>query len=154
MAVALPEPLRVVIDTSVALPVLTREAPQDHWLVGLWKSRRIIPLTNSETMRELAEKIREASPTAREFQAQRYVRKTLNHYSLWCETVPLTVVPGAPVCRDPDDQMFVELAIAGRADLLIARDDDFLVMRPLPHFKIMTDAELHACLQNTAQPER
>lgn len=120
------KPLRVIIDTSVALPVLTREAPQDHWLVRLWKSRLIIPLINSETIRELSEKIREESPTAREFQTQRYMRKTLNHYSLWYETVPLTVVPDAPACREPDDQMFIELAIAGRADLLVARDDDFL----------------------------
>lgn len=144
------EPLRVVIDTSVALPILTREAPRNHWLVRLWKSRRIIPLINSETIRELSEKIKEKSPTAKELQAQRYVSKTLNHYSLWYETVPLTVVPDAPVCRDHDDQMFIELAIAGRADLLVARDDDFLVMRPLPHFKIMTDVELRACLRDTA----
>ena len=78
MAPRHPEPLRVVIDTSTALPVLTSEDVDDHWLVLLWQSNRTIPMVNSETIEELKEKIIEASPTAKELQARRFLIKTMN----------------------------------------------------------------------------
>lgn len=31
-------------------------------------------------------------------------------------------LPPLPKCRDPDDQMFLELALRGKADMLISRD--------------------------------
>ena len=137
----LSEPPKVVIDTSTALPVLLSEDVDDHWLVLLWQSNRIIPMVNSETIEELKEKIIEASPTAKELQARRFLIKTMNRYEPWCITVPLTVVPDAPQCRDASDQMFIELAIAGEVDILFTRDPDLLTMDPGPTFRILDDRE-------------
>ena len=74
----LPEPLRVVIDTSAALPVLTSEDVDNHWLVLLWQSNAIIPMVNSETIEELKAQIIEHSPTAKELQARRFLIKTMS----------------------------------------------------------------------------
>ena len=46
-------------------------------------------------------------------------------------------LPLLPKCRDPDDQMFLELALAGHADMLISRDNQVLKLararqRPCP----------------------
>ena len=49
------EPPGVVIDTSTTLPILTGVGVDDHWLVDLWQSGRIIPLVNNETIAELRE---------------------------------------------------------------------------------------------------
>ena len=136
-----PEPPRVVIDTSTALPVLTSENVDNHWLVLLWQSNRIIPLVNSETIAELKGQIIEWSPTAKELQARRFLIKTMGRYEPWCETVPLVVVADAPQCRDVNDQMFIDLAIAGQADILFTRDPDLLTMDPGPTFRIFDDRQ-------------
>ena len=139
MAPQQPEPLRVVIDTSAALPILTGTGVDNHWLVLLWQSSRIIPLVNSETIEELREQIIEASPTAKELQARRFLIKTMSRYEPWCVTVPLVAVPDAPQCRDSSDQMFIDLAIVGGADILFSRDPDLLTMDPGPRFRILDD---------------
>ena len=141
MAPQQPEPLRVVIDTSAALPILIGTGVDSHWLVLLWQSNSIIPLVNSETVAELKEQIIDKSPTAKELQALRFLNKTMGRYEPWCEAVPLTVVPDAPQCRDVNDQMFIDLAIAGGADILFSRDPDLLDMDPDPRFRILDDRE-------------
>ena len=131
----------MVIDTSTALPVLTSENADNHWLVLLWQSNRITPLVNSETIEELRGQIIERSPTARELQARRFLIKTMSRYEPWCVTVPLTETPDAPQCRDVNDQMFIDLAIAGKADILFTRDPDLLTMDPGPTFRILDDRQ-------------
>ncbi len=44
-----------------------------------------------------------------------------------------------PLCRDPDDQKFLEAALAARADFLVTKDQALLELarRPLP-FRILT----------------
>jgi len=41
-------------------------------------------------------------------------------------TAPTTEVVGLPACRDPDDQKFLTLAAAARADCLVSRDRELL----------------------------
>lgn len=135
------EPPRVVIDTSTALPVLTSEDVDNHWLVLLWQSHGIIPIVNSETIEELRLQILEASPTAKELQARRFINKTLSRLEPWWIVVPLAVVSDAPQCRDTSDQMFIDLAIAGEADILLTRDHDLLTMDPGPTFRILDDRQ-------------
>ncbi len=135
------EPPRVVIDTSTTLPILTGAGVDDHWLVNLWQSGRIIPLANNETIAELREKVLEHSPYAKDNQARLFVNKTLDRYEPMCEFVQPAIVEGTPQCRDSTDQMFIDLAVAGQADYLIARDPDLLVMDGETAFRIVHDGE-------------
>jgi hypothetical protein len=41
-------------------------------------------------------------------------------------------------CRDPKDNKFLELAVSGKADLIITGDQDLLVLNPFENIKIMT----------------
>ena len=43
--------------------------------------------------------------------------------------------------RDPDDDKFIHLALAARADWLISGDQDLLVLVPLPGVDILTPAD-------------
>ena len=52
-------------------------------------------------------------------------------------------MPRLPVCRDPDDQKFLELALAARADCLVTRDRALLELRAAP-FRILTPEALTA----------
>jgi putative PIN family toxin of toxin-antitoxin system len=55
-----------------------------------------------------------------------------------------------PVCEDPDDQKFLDLAAACGARYLVTRDRDLLELarnrHPAPPFRIVTPRELHAAL--------
>lgn len=125
-----PASYRAVIDTSSALPALTGPNSEEHPLVHLWQSYRIIPLVNAQTLAELNDEIIAKSPTPKLLQAQRYRDRTLRRYSPWYEELPVATLPDSPKCREPKDQVFVNLAIYGEAHLLIARDPDLLVMKP------------------------
>ena len=44
-------------------------------------------------------------------------------------------------CRDPKDNIFLELAISGNADCIISGDDDLLVLNPFRGIPIITANE-------------
>jgi putative PIN family toxin of toxin-antitoxin system len=132
-------PPRVVIDTDVLIPILTYEFPSTNWLAKLWQSYAVIPLANEDTLNELEEKLREKSPTAREYPALRFVQSSVRQYRPWCEIVPRTDNTDHPQCRDWKDQKFIDLAMAGNTDFLITRDRDLLAMNPGTKFIILED---------------
>ena len=41
------------------------------------------------------------------------------------------------VCRDPKDNMVLELAVSGRADVIVSGDDDLLVLHPFRGISIL-----------------
>lgn len=55
------------------------------------------------------------------------------------ELVPITYRMQA--CRDPRDDKFLELAINGRADLIVTGDRDLLELNPFRDVPIITPAE-------------
>jgi putative PIN family toxin of toxin-antitoxin system len=55
------------------------------------------------------------------------------------EIVP--VIQVVRVCRDPRDDMFLEAAVNGQADVLITGDKDLLALRPFSGIAILTPAE-------------
>ena len=45
------------------------------------------------------------------------------------------------ICRDPDDDMYLELALSGKADCIITGDPDLLVLNPFENIPIITPKE-------------
>ena len=55
-----------------------------------------------------------------------------------------TVIPiteSITVCRDPDDDKFLELAVSGNADYLVSGDNDLLALHPFRAIPILRPAE-------------
>lgn len=46
------------------------------------------------------------------------------------------------ICRDPDDNKFLECAVWGRADLLVSRDRDLLTLDGYEGIQIVTPEQL------------
>jgi predicted nucleic acid-binding protein len=44
------------------------------------------------------------------------------------------------VCRDPDDDKLLEIAVAGNADCLVTGDQDLLILHPFQGVPIITPA--------------
>ncbi len=57
---------------------------------------------------------------------------------------PVAIVERVTECRDPTDDKFLELALNGRADLIVSGDRDLLTLHPLLNIPIITPGYLCA----------
>ncbi len=132
-------PARVVLDTSVVVSALMFEAGRLAWLRSAWREERIRPLVSKPTVTELLRVL--AYPKFRLSATEQAILQA--DYLPFCEPVPATATAKhVPHCRDPFDQPFLFLALAGKADFLVSGDDDLLVLAPRFPVPIVKPAEL------------
>lgn len=118
-------PLRAVFDTNVVVSALVF-GQRLSWLRHAWEEQRLIPLVCRETALELIRVL-----TYPKFRLDRSAREALlSEYLPYAETVilpdPLPALPRP--CRDRDDAIFLQLAIAARAEVLVSGDRDLSVL--------------------------
>ncbi len=53
----------------------------------------------------------------------------------------IEVVSSLQICRDSKDDMFLNLAIDGKADILLTRDPDLLVLHPFRNISIVSPTD-------------
>ena len=117
--------MRAVFDTNVVVSTLIFGG-RLRWLRRAWAAGTIVPIVCRETTAELLRVL-----SYPKFQLGTPDREALlADYLPFAEVVPLPVpLPALPVaCRDRDDVVFLQLAIAGGADLLISGDKDLTVL--------------------------
>ena len=56
------------------------------------------------------------------------------------------------ICRDPDDDKLLEIAVVGRADCLVTGDQDLLVLGPFQGIPILTPAGFLAAVSPSISP--
>ena len=58
----------------------------------------------------------------------------------YLQTQACLVIPRSRIttCRDPKDNIFLEAAVTGRADAIVTRDQDLLILHPFRHIAILT----------------
>jgi len=129
-------PPRLVLDTNVVMDLFHFAAPALAPLMAALESGAVICLANDQTLAELAR-----VTGYRQFKLDpRGRQRVFDAYRACVTRVTATITPNMrplPKCRDPDDQMFLELALAGHADMLISRDNLVLKLaqarnRPCP----------------------
>ena len=114
---------RLVLDTNIVLSASLRIGSTTH--LAFLKARTEAELLASEqTLAELQEVL--LRPKFDRF-VDRAIRELLfREYSRICNVIPAS----APIraCRDPRDDKFLELAVAGHADAILTGDADLLVL--------------------------
>jgi len=119
------KPLRVVLDTNVVLSALVFGVGPAGRLRLAWQQQAFVPLASSATVKELVQvlaypKFRLSLPEQEELLAD---------YLPYAELVRIpSPVPWVPDCRDPLDLPFMQLAVAGKAQVLVSGDRDLLVL--------------------------
>jgi len=138
-------PLRLVIDTNVALDLLVFADRQAAPILAAIERGTALWLTAASCRDELRRvlaypelKLAIAIQTA---VFQRYQELATEPAAPTLRPVPA----GLPRCRDADDQPFLELAAAAGAHLLISRDRELLRLHKrthalLPHLEILQPA--------------
>lgn len=117
--------LRLVIDTQTWMDLLHFEEPACSGLAGAVNARDVEVVRNdaaeSEWTRVLGYPRFGLDAAARQDMLRRFRRLS----SAVADGVSPDG-PRLPRCRDPDDQVFLELALAARADVLVSRDKALL----------------------------
>lgn len=129
---------RWVLDTNVVLSALIRPGGVSGRLRLAWQSQRFVPLISRPTATELIRVL--AYPKFKLPPEEQH--DLLADYLPWAETFRVPdPPPRTPVCRDPHDVPFLQLALAAKADALITGDADLLVLAPLRGLGIITPAQ-------------
>lgn len=132
------KPLRVVLDSNVVLSSLLFRGAIAERVRHVWRSGAIVPLVSTQTASELLRVL--AYPKFR--------LSVGEQHELLADYLPFTTSvrigqppPTVPPCRDRLDAPFLELAVAGRAKLLVSGDKDLLALAGQTRFEIITPAD-------------
>ena len=71
------------------------------------------------------------------FDKPRYLSREVRRFAAR-ELVQAAVTEHIRVCRDPGDDIFLELAVSGHADVIISGDKDLLALDPFRGISIVT----------------
>lgn len=134
--------LRVVLDSNVLLSALVFAGGTLGRFRSLWISGTIVPCASKETTEELI----------RLLANKKFKLDMSDQESLLADYLPFVQVTdispkvhqaNLPICRDPYDQMFLELALASKADFLVTGDQDLLVLATISNlpFRILKPIE-------------
>jgi putative PIN family toxin of toxin-antitoxin system len=69
------------------------------------------------------------------------------------EPVRIADQPALGVCRDPDDEPYLQTALAGRADCIVSGDGDLLDMKVVEHIPIVTPADFERILKKNKESD-
>ena len=132
--------MRVVFDTNCVVSALLFAKGRLSWLRAAWAGGGLVPLVCTQTAQELLRVL--AYP---KFDLTRgEMDELLGDFLPFAETVELRGDKPWPDCRDPNDRVFLALALQAGADALVTGDGDLLACKagfPLP---ILTPEELRA----------
>ena len=116
--------MRLVLDTNTVISALLFTHGQLSWLREHWRSKNVVTLVSKPTVDELIRVL-----TYPKFDLDKVeIEALLADYLPFTEAIAVSSQPQSPLCRNLDDQMFVDLAIEGRADVLITGDRALLAM--------------------------
>jgi putative PIN family toxin of toxin-antitoxin system len=116
--------MRLVIDTQVWLDWLVFDEPSLAGLRAAVAADRAEVLIDSACRAELERVL--AYPLGRNVDIDASLRRCDEIVKKITTPTPITAGAALPACRDPDDQKFLTLAAAARADCLVTRDRELL----------------------------
>ncbi len=124
---------RLVLDTNVLISAMLQSKGPPRAVLERVRGAGGVLLFCDETFEEIRTRIMRPK-------FERYVRAELREafvagllpVSDW---VPITGMPMG--CRDPDDDKFLELALAGEGDAIVTGDGDLLALHPFRDVPIL-----------------
>ncbi len=140
-----PHLLRAVLDTNVLLSTLVFTKGRLAALRHLWQAKKFLPVGSKASVEELM-RVLNYSKFGLTEQRQRDLLTDYLPYVQVFEPVVGTSFARLPICRDPKDQFFLELAQASGAGVLVSGGLDLLTFddptgKHLP-FRIITPQAL------------
>ncbi len=140
--------LVVVLDTSVWISGVFFRRSIPARVLRAWLNHRFEIVVNSETMAELERKLREK---VAEFGADpALAEEWVAYVKTFARVVSVTGVTDG-ICRDSDDDKFLDAALNGRATYIVSSDHDLQVLGEYQGVKVLSPREF-AELLGIVQP--
>ena len=118
-------PVRAVLDTNVVLSALVFRGGAAGRLRLAWQQGQVLPLVSTVTVQELLRVL--AYPKFCLSQVEQ--DELLGDYLPYAETLRIPQPPPlVPECRDVLDLPFLQLAVTGKAEVLVSGDRDLLAI--------------------------
>ncbi|HVG10811.1 MAG TPA: putative toxin-antitoxin system toxin component, PIN family [Thermoanaerobaculia bacterium] len=144
--------MRAVIDTNILVRAMLNPDGSVGPVVDLLRDGHYLFLYSEETLNELIDVL------SRPRMVHRYGLTAAEVDALCAlvirrgETVQSSRT--IMVCRDPKDNKFLEVAAAGRADVIVTGDDDLKVLDPFEGIPIIKPFEFLRALRQSLEPKR
>ena len=127
---------RVVVDTNVMVSAATMQnTGAAREVIKLWKRGFLQLVLSDEIIREYLLVLARFDLT----------HAQMHSWATWfvhpAKTIHLVEPRRVAASRDPKDNMFLGAAITGKAESIITRDDDLLVLNPFENIAIVTPAD-------------
>jgi putative PIN family toxin of toxin-antitoxin system len=126
--------MRVVVDTNVFVSAALKDRSFPALALHVVSQRGTL-LKSAATERQLFEVL--ARP-----QLGALIDKAAVDWmrQLMAKAQPVVISERIAACRDPTDDKFLELAVGGRADIIVSGDADLLVLNPFRDIPVVSPA--------------
>lgn len=131
--------MRAVIDTNVLVAALLWRGPP-HTLLEQARAGTLSIVSSPALLAELADVIGRAKFDAILARTNTSRERSLAQVRQLTEVIEPPPLP-QPVCRDPDDDQVLALALAAKADLIVSGDNDLLSLGSFEHIPILAPAQ-------------
>ena len=131
--------MRAVIDTNVLMAGLLWRGPP-HALLQHVRAGTVSLVSSPALLAELADVIGRAKFDAILTRTDTSRERLLAEVRRIAEVIEPPPLP-LPVCRDPDDDEVLALAIAAKVELIVSGDNDLLSLRSFQGIPILAPAE-------------
>lgn len=140
--------MRLVIDTNTLISAAISPRGKTSRLLQYLKARRFTLLYSNATWEELIEILHRPHLRRKYDLTDYYLHFFLQAIRQGGEEV--TPTDSIKICRDADDDKFLEVAVSGMADYLISNDGDLLSLSPYAGIPIISPREILARLDGEA----
>ena len=130
---------RVTIDTSIFFRLFHRKDNDANLLLSLWRDSQFVLVLSQSILDEVREVLLRQHNMERYSYTEQEVNILVNELA---QRASIVEVPCSyKLCRDPEDDRFIDCAIYGRAQFLLSYDNDLLddsLRSPLSKFGVET----------------
>ena len=131
--------MRAVIDTNVLIAALLWRGPA-HALLEHVRAGTVSLVSSPALLAELADVIGRSKFDAILTKTNSSRERSLAEVRRLAEVIEPPPLP-QPVCRDPDDDQVLALAVAAKVDLIVSGDNDLLSLGSFEGIPIIAPAE-------------
>ena len=127
---------RVVLDTNILIIGFISSKGAPAKIINLWREGKLVLVTSKGLIRVL----REVLAYPRIAKKYKLSKKTVNNYLRGFYLFGVVCRPTEKirvVKNDPDDDKFIEAAVAGKADFILSGDKHLLVLRKYQGVEIL-----------------
>jgi putative PIN family toxin of toxin-antitoxin system len=142
--------VRAVIDTNVLMAGLLWRGPP-HALLQHVRAGTVSLVSSPALLAELADVIGRAKFDAILTRTNTSRERSLAEVRRLAEVIEPPPLQ-QPVCRDPDDDEVLALAIAAKVELIVSGDNDLLSLRSFQGIPILAPAEAVSLIGATGNP--